>query len=136
MLIVSPKGVLYASSSTTSNAKARLESAIFRLIASVPTLESDVESPMTASKPSLPKILYSVYYEQKSTSSSNAQSGRVCSLASSSLDLAFDDTTLDYVEDAWKMVMSLTAGDDVSRVDMLDSYMVFEDREGGEGNDE
>lgn len=138
MLIISRiTGVLYASSSTTSNAKARLESAISRLLASVLTLESDVASAMTASTPCQPKVLYSVYYEQKSTSPSNAQSGSVCSLASSSLDLAFDDTTLDYVEDTWKRVMNLIGGGgDSSRGDMFASYMVFEDRERGEGDEE
>jgi hypothetical protein len=45
------------------------------------------------------------------------------------VDLAFDDRTLDNVEDAWRAVMGLTAGDQVSPEDLIGTYMRFEDRE-------
>jgi hypothetical protein len=50
-------------------------------------------------------------------------------LGCSSLDLAFDDATLDNVEDAWRVVMGVTAGDQVSQTDVIGTYMRFEDRE-------
>lgn len=45
------------------------------------------------------------------------------------MDLAFDDTTLDNVEDAWRTVMEFAAGDQASQADLLGTYMRFEDRE-------
>jgi hypothetical protein len=44
------------------------------------------------------------------------------------VDLAFDDRTLDNVEDAWRVVIGLTAGDQ-SYTELPGTYMVFEDRE-------
>jgi len=76
-----------------------------------------------------PKVLYSVYYEQRPGPSVNSHRENLCGLACSSVDLAFDDTTLDNVEDAWKTVMKFTGGDQVSQVDPLGTYMRFEDRE-------
>jgi hypothetical protein len=71
--------------------------------------------------------LYGVYYEQKSGPSCNRHQEAVLRLAESSVDLAFDDTTLDDVEDVWKVVMGLTGGDQVSS-DLVGTYMKFEDR--------
>lgn len=44
------------------------------------------------------------------------------------MDLAFDDTTLDNVQDAWKTVMGLDASDQVP-LELVNTYMRFEDRE-------
>jgi hypothetical protein len=75
------------------------------------------------------KVLYSVYYEQRPGPSVNSHRENICGLACSSVDLAFDDTTLDNVEDAWKTVMKITGGNQVSQADLLGTYMTFEDRE-------
>ena len=72
--------------------------------------------------------MYGVYYQQKSGPSRNRRQEAALRLAESSVDLAFDDTTLDNVEDAWKVVMGLTGGDQVSP-DLVGTYMKFEDRE-------
>ncbi|KAH8662079.1 GDP dissociation inhibitor-domain-containing protein [Xylariales sp. PMI_506] len=72
--------------------------------------------------------LYKLYYEQSISKRSAVNSPPRFSFASLPLGLAFNDNNLDDVKAAWKMVM----GDDV----LEDEYMVFEDREGAEGDDE
>lgn len=74
------------------------------------------------------KVLYSIYYEQNSGPTSNKHQEAILRLAGPSIDLAFDDRTLDNVEDAWKLVMAHTAGDQVSP-GLVNTYMRFEDRE-------
>jgi hypothetical protein len=121
------KGVLHATSLATGNPKARIEDAISLLLNCCPddTYEQTEES---SESPRFAKVLFSVYYEQKFGPLSNRHEEAVVELAGSSMDLAFDDTTLENVEDAWKAVMELATGDPVSP-DFADSYMRFEDRE-------
>jgi hypothetical protein len=92
-------------------------------------MEASEESTDNSKSQRKPKILYSVYYEQRPGLSVNSHEENMCGLGCLSLDLAFDDTTLDNVEDAWRAVMGVTAGDQVSQADVIGTYMKFEDRE-------
>jgi hypothetical protein len=92
-------------------------------------IESSDESKDNSRNLWKPKILYSVYYEQRPGMSVNSHQENISGLACSSLDLAFDDTTLDNVEDAWMAMMGLNADDQVSQADVIGTYMRFEDRE-------
>lgn len=66
-------------------------------------------------------VLFEMYYEQSRSSTSNLASNTSCGLPSSSLDLSFDDSTLDDVEDAWRRIMGSPETES--------PYMVFETRE-------
>jgi len=70
--------------------------------------------------------LYKLSYEQAASDRqpilTPQHSATVFEFPSPSLGLSFDDTTLDAVRDAWKLVMKDDALDD--------AYMAFEDREG------
>lgn len=61
------------------------------------------------------------------TRPANAVSGNVIRFPPPSLDLAFDDSTIDLVKDAWALVM----GDEASPED----FMNFEDRENYDDED-
>jgi hypothetical protein len=73
------------------------------------------------------KILWSLRYTQLGravggdTQPANVVSGNVIQFPAPSLDLAFDESTLDLVRDAWTLVM----GDEASP----EEFMKFEDRE-------
>ncbi|KAL4904716.1 hypothetical protein BDW74DRAFT_154437 [Aspergillus multicolor] len=73
------------------------------------------------------RVLWSLRYTQlgrpvgDETRPANVVSGNVIRFPAPSLDLAFDDTTIDLVKDAWTVVM----GDEASP----DDFMKFEDRE-------
>ncbi|KAL6231820.1 hypothetical protein BDW75DRAFT_219145 [Aspergillus navahoensis] len=73
------------------------------------------------------RVLWSLRYTQlgravgSETRPSNAVSENVIRLPAPSLDLAFDDSTIDLVKDAWSIII----GDEVSP----DEFMKFEDRE-------
>ncbi|KFX95625.1 hypothetical protein V490_03741 [Pseudogymnoascus sp. VKM F-3557] len=102
-----PQGqyVLYASTTNIQNPKGRLEAAVSKLLKSA--------EPGT--------VLFEMYYEQSRSSTSNLASDTSCALPSSSLDLSFDDSTLDGVEDAWRRIMGSPETES--------PYMVFETRE-------
>jgi hypothetical protein len=74
-----------------------------------------------------------VYYEQARTKDHNNVSNGIFTLASPSVDLAFDDAVLDNVEDAWRTVM---APDEHYQAEEGNRYMVFEDREPVNINDD
>lgn len=121
------KGVLYATTSVSDGAKARLDAAVSSLLvarSAAPDAENAEELPP-------PKVLYSLYYEQAQLSTSTTQSPNVCLLPSSSLDLAFDDGLLENVEAAWKRVMGTRDGEVES-----EHFLAFPDREGMGGDDE
>jgi hypothetical protein len=120
-------GVLYCSTATTDNAEARLKAAVSALIGSdiLQSNEIGVES-----SESVIDTLYQVYYEQISDSSAQPSSGKEFSMPLPSLDLSFDDKTLDHVENAWRQIMT-HGGEEV-----LDQYMVFETREQEDDDDE
>ena len=109
------KGVLYISTLAIGNAKERIDAAVSAFIASF-------EEQSTVEK------LYNLFYVQSTNKVQATSKDGIYTMASSSLDLAFDDATLDSVEDAWKS--TLTEDEDVS------SFMTFEVREQMHGEDD
>jgi hypothetical protein len=111
-----PQGqyVLYASTTNIQNPKERLEAAVSKLLKS-----ADAPADAEGSEPGA--VLFEMYYEQSRSSTSNLASDASCALPSSSLDLSFDDSTLDGVEDAWRRIMGSPETES--------PYMVFETRE-------
>lgn len=69
--------------------------------------------------------LFQLFYEQSSGIQSLSVDGNIATFSSPASDLAFSDSCLDPVYNAWKMVMGDSAGDDAD-------YMKFVDREGGD----
>ncbi len=71
-------------------------------------------------------VLYKLYYEQAASSRQSLViqqgSATVFEFPSPSLSLAFDDASLDAVQEAWKLITRDKALDD--------AFMQFEDREG------
>ncbi|ELR07117.1 Rab proteins geranylgeranyltransferase component A [Pseudogymnoascus destructans] len=112
-----PQGqyVLYASTTNIRNPKGRLESAVSKLLKFMDASRADTEGSEQDA------VLFEMYYEQCRSSTSNLASNTSCALPSSSLDLSFDDTTLDGVEDAWRRIMGSPETES--------PYMVFETRE-------
>lgn len=68
-----------------------------------------------------PHSLFEMYYEQGRGVTESHRGGSVFTFPDPSLALAFDDTTLDSVKEAWMMSM----GDSVDDAE----YMSFTDRE-------
>lgn len=106
--------MLYASTTNIQNPKERLEAAVSKLLKS-----ADARADAEGSEPGA--VLFEMYYEQSRSSTSNLASDTSCALPSSSLDLSFDDSTLDGVEDAWRRI--------VGSPETESPYMVFETRE-------
>jgi hypothetical protein len=128
LLTVCAKGVLYATTLVSANSKALLDIAVSSLLVAhgkIPDAENAEESPR------VPRVLYSLYYEQAQTSTSSADSLHVLSLPSPSLDLAFDDDVLETVEGAWKKVMGTRDGGADAG-----PFLAFQEREGMGPNDE
>ncbi|KAI0521095.1 rab protein geranylgeranyltransferase component A [Xylaria bambusicola] len=77
-------------------------------------------------------VLYKLYYEQAATSrqplATPQGSATVFEFPSPSLSLAFDDGSLDAVQEAWKLIMKDEGIDD--------AFMQFEDREGVDDDDD
>lgn len=111
LLTVTIKGVIYLSTISTTHSKALLEIALSSLLAAI------------AGPQEPPKSLYQLSYEQNSSPPSLDVDGNVGTFAAPSLSLAFDDSVLDPVRQAWNMVAGDAAEEGVE-------YMVFEDREG------
>ncbi|KAF5010656.1 hypothetical protein FDECE_3196 [Fusarium decemcellulare] len=107
--------VIYLSTVRTSSAKSILEEALSSLLAAV----ADGQEPSSC--------IYQLYYEQSNGTNALSMDGKIVSFSSSSSCLAFDDSVLDSVQEAWKLI---TVGSDEDG-----QYMKFEDREGG-GDDE
>ncbi|KAJ4254314.1 Rab proteins geranylgeranyltransferase component A [Fusarium torreyae] len=108
--------VIYLSTVCTSSAKSVLEQALSSLFAAV-SASQDVAS-----------LIYQLYYEQSNgTNSLNIDTG-IATFSTTSLGLAFDDSVLDSVHEAWKLVNGDTDDEAVE-------YMKFEDREGGIDDD-
>ncbi|KAI0839580.1 GDP dissociation inhibitor-domain-containing protein [Hypoxylon sp. FL0890] len=115
------QSVIYLTTLAAPQSAHRLESALDALL-------------FAATPPDSPKpvCLYKLQYEQSLSprESSRTTSGNISTFAfpSPSLNLAFDDSCLGAVEDAWKLVM----GQDASE----NEYMVFQDREGVDDDNE
>ncbi|KAI9734418.1 MAG: Rab proteins geranylgeranyltransferase component A [Claussenomyces sp. TS43310] len=120
--------VLYASTLTLDDARSRLDSAISRLLASVAAAGTEGASKSL-------KLLYALHYEQTQASSSSLDTGdgKTYTFPPSSVDLAFDDTLLDRVEDAWRRVMNQGAPQATGPEDL---FMVFPERAGFSHDDD
>ncbi|EXM35297.1 GDP dissociation inhibitor [Fusarium oxysporum f. sp. vasinfectum] len=108
--------VIYLSTVYTTSAKSVLEKALSSLIAAVSNGQ-DVSSP-----------IYQVYYEQSGGSNSLSVDRDIATFSLPSLGLAFDDSILDSVHEAWKLINADSEGTSAD-------YMQFEDREGGVDDD-
>ncbi|KAG7412806.1 Rab proteins geranylgeranyltransferase component A [Fusarium oxysporum f. sp. rapae] len=108
--------VIYLSTVYTTSAKSVLEKALSSLIAAVSNGQ-DVSSP-----------IYQVYYEQIGGSNSLSVDRDIATFSLPSLGLAFDDSILDSVHEAWKLINADSEG-------TATDYMQFEDREGGLDDD-
>ncbi|KAF4345988.1 rab geranylgeranyl transferase component A [Fusarium beomiforme] len=108
--------VIYLSTVYTPSSKSVLRKTLSSLLATV----------SNGQDASLP--IYQLYYEQSGGANSLTVDRDVATFSPMSLSLAFDDSTLDSVYEAWKLV---SAGlEDISA-----HYMKFEDREGGEDDE-
>ncbi|KAF5019297.1 hypothetical protein F66182_8690 [Fusarium sp. NRRL 66182] len=108
--------VIYLSTVSTPSAKSVLETALSSLLISVS--DGQVVAPP----------IYQLYYEQSNGTSALNVDTNIATFSPACLSLAFDDSSLDSAQEAWKFVTG-DAGDEA--VD----YMKFEDREGGEDDD-
>ncbi|KAF5718932.1 rab geranylgeranyl transferase component A [Fusarium mundagurra] len=108
--------VIYLSTVCTTSAKSVLKKALSSLVAAV-SKDQDASSP-----------IYQVYYEQGSGSNSLIVDRDVATFSLPSLGLAFDDSILDSVHEAWKLITAESEGTPAD-------YMQFEDREGGVDDD-
>lgn len=107
--------VFYASTRNMDEPQKRLTKAMALLLEACPGGGSTEDSEK-------PSILFELHYEQYRKSASNVISGSSCNFPSPSLDLAFDDASLDNVEEAWRRIMD-------SLAQPTSSYMTFKPRE-------
>ena len=115
-------GVLYASTKAVQNPKKRLNAAITHLLSTSSGVQASSDAAATDVKP---EVLFELYYDQSRDSSSNEVTASTCVFPSSSLDLAFDDSILDNIEEAWRLVGSKT---DFAETEQT-PYMTFKSRE-------
>ena len=71
-----------------------------------------------------------MYYDQRAGPTSLSVDGNTITFPPPSLDLAFNDSVLDPVHDAWKVLMGSGAEDEDIE------YLKFEDREGADDDDD
>ncbi|RMJ10193.1 hypothetical protein CDV36_010191 [Fusarium kuroshium] len=108
--------VIYLSTVRTWSAKIVLKKALSSLLAAVVDGQE------------VPPSIYQLYYEQSIGASTLNVDGSVATFSSSLSSLAFDDSLLDSVQQAWEIVTAGSGQDEVE-------YMKFEDREGGGDDD-
>ncbi|KAH8169804.1 GDP dissociation inhibitor domain-containing protein [Sarocladium implicatum] len=113
------QSILYLSTISSQTADTALDQALSSLLAG---------SSESAENLTQARILYRLRYEQAQTSPSTSVDGSVINMPSSSIDLAFDDTALQSVRDAWN---ALQVSEDEGS-----EYMYFEDREGQDDVDD
>lgn len=106
-------GTIYLSTVSGPGSKDLLEAALSSLLAAA---SADRE---------LPKCLYRLHYEQRGGTGSFSADDSTGTFASLPLDLAFPDSVLTSVKEAWNMVKAGDMGDDDE-----EGYMKFEDRGG------
>jgi hypothetical protein len=122
IILIPSIGVIYLSTSAETDPRGRLQSALAQLLTSAPALMTDSgsSSPATA--------LFSLYYEQNFPVNNIRMDSNICKLPPPSVDLAFDDSTLDVVQTVygrWSETLQL-AGE----------YMVFKSREQGDDEED
>ncbi|KAM0356159.1 hypothetical protein ACHAPU_000554 [Fusarium lateritium] len=108
--------VVYLSTVHTSSAKSVLNKALSSLLAAVSNGQ-DVIAP-----------IYQLYYEQSSGTNTLSVDRNVATFLPPPMSLAFDDSILDPVYEAWQLV-------NADSKDKPVDYMHFEDREGGTEDD-
>lgn len=111
------QGIIYATTRQSSGSRARLEAAISTFLQKAEDGEA--------------KLLFSVYYEQQRITETSSTEASTYKFPDPSLDLAFDDSMLENVEQAWNMVIGGSEGDE-----NLPAYMQFDDRPGMDADDE
>ena len=111
MLTCSAIGVLYLTTIHTLESKILLERSVDSLLAALSTDQT-------------PTCLYQLYYEQAIGKSEPHVDGQIFEFPPPSVSLAFDDSTLEPILQAWKMAMGAAADDPEVE------YMTFTDREG------
>lgn len=109
--------------------KKRLDAAISLLLEAY--IDTPVSSELEQQNPE-PEILFELRYEQTRASTGNHVGGNTCAFPLPSLDLAFDDSTLGNVEDAYLHILGRIGGDQAQET----PYMVFESRERFDNDDE
>lgn len=72
--------------------------------------------------------IYQLYYEQCRGTSSLVVNGNIATLPLPPVDLAFNDTVLDPIQEAWNTFLGIFKEEDAQ-------YMKFEDREGQDDED-
>ena len=110
-------GVVYLSCTYAPKSDVLLTTALANLLAAVPGEQAT------------PRILYRLSYEQVGGEHSLEVNGNVVNFPPLPLDLAFNDSALESVREAWKLVTARI------KVDEDAEYMVFEDREGSDDQD-
>ncbi|KAF5612998.1 rab geranylgeranyl transferase component A [Fusarium subglutinans] len=103
--------VIYLSTVYTKSAKSVLKRALSSLIAAVSKGQDESSS------------IYQVYYEQSGGPQSLGVDRDIATFSLPSLGLAFDDSILESVHEAWKLINAQSEGTSAE-------YMQFEDREG------
>ena len=76
-----------------------------------------------------PDVLYQLYYEQLTSSNDTKQDGSLIDLPVTPPSLIFDDSILDSVKQAWKVVVGDAAAAE-------EEFMTFPNREGAEEEDD
>lgn len=109
--------------------KKRLDAAISLLLGA--NIDTTVSRELEQQNPAA-EILFELRYEQTRASTGNHVGGNTYAFPPPSLDLAFDDSTLGNVEDAYLHVLGRIGGDQVQET----PYMVFESRERFDDDDE
>ncbi|KAJ9155565.1 Rab proteins geranylgeranyltransferase [Pleurostoma richardsiae] len=105
------QSVLYLSTLYTPEAKSLLDAGLSAFLASLGTDQT-------------PPCLYQLYYEQAAGRSEPRIDGSIFQMPRPSVNLAFDDSTLEPVRKAWQMAFGAAAEEADAE------YMVFTDREG------
>ncbi|KAH6956981.1 GDP dissociation inhibitor [Fusarium avenaceum] len=108
--------VVYLSTVCTSSAKSDLDKALLSLLTAVSNGQ-DVTAP-----------IYQLYYEQSNGTNTLSVDRNIATFSATPLSLAFDDSILDPVYEAWQLVNS-------DLKDQPVDYMKFEDRESGIDDD-
>ncbi|KJZ74808.1 hypothetical protein HIM_05717 [Hirsutella minnesotensis 3608] len=106
------QSTIYLSTVACAGSKDLLEEALSSLLKAA---SSDQEQP---------KCLYRLSYEQRGGSGTLAVEDKIGTFAMAPLDLAFSDSVLSPVKEAWKLVVAGDTADDD------ETYMKFDDREG------
>lgn len=120
--LTNPSGVLYFTTQTENGpeqTRARLEAALDSFLIAV-------------NETNTPQCLYRLYYEYSPSPERTGSEveGHILTLPGSIFGLAFDDSTLEPVHEAYKVVMGPVADD------LETEYMSFPDREGAEDYDD